>query len=377
MSITSLRVLFVSHAYVVGVNQGKLNAIAEVEGVEVGLLVPSNWKAREWNRQMPVERPYPKIHIYSAPVLFSGRGGAHIYNPGKIWQVLTDFQPDIVQVEEEVFSLCTFEVAILMRLINKHLIVFGWENMERQLPYFRWLTCQFVLNTASFLLPGNQDGAKIMRQWGYKGLLEVMPQIGVDTNLFTTDLVKGDRQQFNIGFLGRLVPEKGIDLLLSSVYQLKDRGVECQLIICGSGSQETELRQQAKMLQIEDRITWKGSIRHEEAPAEISQFDVLVLPSRTISTWKEQFGHVLIEAMAMGIPVIGSTCGEISNVIQCDNLIFQEEDTQELTTILERMILDPNWRQEMAHHGIDMVHKNYSHQKIAERLINLWQIANK
>ncbi|BAZ40628.1 group 1 glycosyl transferase [Calothrix sp. NIES-4101] len=374
---SSLRVLFVSHAYAIGMNQGKLNAITEVEGVEVGLLVPSNWKAREWNRLIPVENPYPQIRIYSAPVQFSSRGGAHFYNPWQVWQVLTDFKPDIVQVEEEVFSLCTFELAILTKLINRPLIVFGWENIERRLPFPRWLTCQFVLNTVSFLIPGNQDGANIMRQWGYKGLLEVMPQIGVDTHLFTSDLVKCDRQQFNIGFLGRLVPEKGIDLLLSSVRQLQDRGLKCNLIICGSGSQETALRQQAKALQIEDWISWKGAILHEEAPTAISQFDVLVLPSRTISNWKEQFGHVLIEAMAMGIPVIGSTCGEIPNVIQCNNLIFQEENIQELTTILDRMIRNPHWRKEMARHGINMVNKYYSHQRIAKRLLDVWHIISK
>ena len=53
-----LRILFISHAYVVGVNQGKLNAIAQTGKAEVGLLTPSNWKALEWNRLLPLETPY-------------------------------------------------------------------------------------------------------------------------------------------------------------------------------------------------------------------------------------------------------------------------------------------------------------------------------
>ena len=368
-----LRVLFVSHAYVVGMNQGKLKAIAEA-GIEVGLLVPSNWQAREWNRSMPVETPYKKIRIFARPVVFSGRGGAHMYNPWHVWQILTDFKPDLVQVEQEVFSLCAFELAILSRITNKPLIVFGWENMQRRLPLIRKLTCQFVLNTASFLIPGNQEGEKVLRQWGYQGSLAVMPQIGVDTHLFTPDLVKRDRQQFNIGFLGRLVPEKGIELLLSALQGLVNRGFKCHLILCGSGSQEKTLRQQAKALKIENCVSWQEAIPHQEAPAIISQFDVLVLPSRTIDTWKEQFGHVLIEAMAMGIPVIGSTCGEIPNVIQHDELIFPEEDVKELIAILERMIRDQDWQYEMGQHGITMVQENYSHQRIAKRLIGLWKL---
>jgi hypothetical protein len=134
MSNRSLRVLFISHAYVVGVNQGKLDAIAKT-GIEVGLLAPSNWKALEWNRLLKLEQPYSNIQIYSAPVAFSGRGGGHFYNPWQVWQVINDFQPDIIQVEEEVFSLCSFEMAILSRLTGKPLVVFGWENMQRQLPF--------------------------------------------------------------------------------------------------------------------------------------------------------------------------------------------------------------------------------------------------
>ena len=99
-----LRVLFVSHAYVVGVNQGKLKAIADTNEVEVALLAPSNWQALEWNRTIELETPLPEIKTYSAPVWFSGRVGAHIYNPGKIRQVIQDFQPDVIQVEEEIFS---------------------------------------------------------------------------------------------------------------------------------------------------------------------------------------------------------------------------------------------------------------------------------
>ncbi len=137
-----LRVLFVSHAYVVGVNQGKLNAIANTGKAKVGLLAPSNWKAVEWNRIIEVEKPYPNLQIYSSPVFFSGRVGAHFYNPRAIWQVLNDFQPDIVQVEEEAFSLTSFEIAVWSKLTGKPMVVFGWENMERRLPLPRWWICQ-------------------------------------------------------------------------------------------------------------------------------------------------------------------------------------------------------------------------------------------
>ena len=382
MKQQKLKALFISHAYVVGVNQGKLNAIATLVedisqqgNIEVGLLAPSNWKALEWNRLIPLEHPYPHLHLYSAPVIFSGRVGAHLYSPGKIWQVLKDFNPDIIQIEEEVFSLCAFEVAILARIIKKPIVIFGWENQLRQLSPLRWQICQFVLNTASAIISGNQDGADVMRKWNYHGLLEVMPQMGVDPDFFTHALkpLAQNKSTFQIGFLGRLTQSKGIDLIFRAVAQLRDRGINSQIILCGSGSETAALRKLAENLQISDRILWRGAVSHHQVPAELSQFDVLVLPSRSTPTWKEQFGHVLIEAMSMGIPVIGSNSGEIPHVIGRADLVFPEEDHSGLADILTRLINDPEWRQETSLYGMARVHQLYSHKKIADRLISLWQ----
>lgn len=369
-----LRVLFISHAYVVGVNQGKLDAIAQVEGIEVGLLAPSNWKAIEWNRMLPLERPYPQIQIYSAPVMFTGRVGAHFYPPWVIWKVIQDFQPDLIQVEAEVFSLCAFEVAIFARMTGKPMVVFGWENQLRQLPRARWQICQFVLDTASAIIPGNQDGANLMQQWDYRGLVEVMPQMGVDPQLFAPPPISSTpTTPLRIGFLGRLAHSKGIDLIFTAVAGLCDRGIDSQIIIAGAGAEEATLRKLAADLQIADRIVWRGAVPHHQAPAELSQFDVLVLPSRSTATWKEQFGHVLIEAMSMGIPVVGSDSGEIPNVIGRADLVFPEEDATALTDILARLSHDERWRQEAGLYGMNRVHQLYTHAQIAQRSIALWQ----
>ena len=368
-----LRVLIVSHTYVVGVNQGKLKAIADTQEVELALLAPNNWKALEWNRFLKLEKPFSEIRIYSASVLFTGRVGAHIYAPWKIWQVINDFQPDLIQVEEEIFSLCALEVAIWAKLYQKPLVVFGWENQPRSLLLPRQWIRNFVMSATNLYLAGNQDGAAVISDWGYKGKIEVMPQMGVDTNLFNPKIVNNNHNQLNIGFLGRLVPEKGIDVLFAAVRQLRQKGLSCQVTICGSGSSEADLRQEAEKQQISEIVTWKGAIRHEQAPKEIGKFDVLVLPSRTIDTWKEQFGHVIIEAMAMGIPVVGSDCGEIPNAIANSELIFPEEDFTALAAILKRAICEPDWRQAMGSYGINRVNKYYSHQRIAQILIDLWQ----
>lgn len=371
---TKLRVLFISHTYVVGVNQGKLKAIADT-GVEVALLAPSNWQALEWKRVIKLETPFPEIKTYSAPVLFSGRVGAHIYNPWKIWQVINDFKPDVIQVEEEIFSLSALEVAFWAKLCRKPMVVFGWENQLRSLSFLRRWIRNFVMGATNLYLAGNQDGAEVMRSWNYQGQIEVMPQMGVDTELFTPPAKKSpeDQDRVNIGFLGRLVPEKGLDILLTAVSQLQQQDLDFQVTLCGSGQSEADLRETAKIQQIAERLTWRGAVPHEAAPMELSKFDVLVLPSRTIATWKEQFGHVIIEAMAMGIAVVGSSCGEIPHVIARDDLVFPEGNSVALAEILKRLICDRNWREEMGNYGIERVKQHYSHERIAQRLVEQWQ----
>jgi glycosyltransferase involved in cell wall biosynthesis len=231
------------------------------------------------------------------------------------------------------------------------------------------------MGATNLYLAGNQDGAEVMRSWNYQGQIEVMPQMGVDTELFTPFARKSPENQarVNIGFLGRLVPEKGLDILFTAVSQLQEQDLDFQVTLCGSGESEADLRQEAKIQQISERLIWRGAVRHEAAPTELGKFDVLVLPSRTVATWKEQFGHVIIEAMAMGIPVVGSSCGEIPHVIARDDLVFPEGDPVALAKILNRLICDRNWREEMGNYGIERVKQNYSHERIAQRLVEQWQ----
>ena len=368
---TRLRVLFVSHAYVVGVNQGKLAAIAQ--HAKVGLLAPKTWQSKGWNRAIALETPYPSIETYPSNILFSGRGGAYLYNPFRIWQVLRQFRPNILQAEVEVFSLCALELAIWSRLTKIPLVIFGWENMDRKLFLRQWIR-DFVLKTAPLIIIGNRDGKDILKKWNYQGLIEVMPQIGVDEQMFTPKIAEATSQsEINIGFLGRIVPEKGIDLLIKAAEQLKQQGLSFKLTICGSGPTKPLLQQQAEQINVADSIVWRDAVPHDQVPQEIGKFDILVLPSRSVNTWKEQFGHVLIEAMAIGIPTVGSTCGEIPNVIDHPELVFEEGNVEELAAILSRLIRDEAFRQATGEYCLNRAHQCYTHERIAKRSVALWE----
>jgi glycosyltransferase involved in cell wall biosynthesis len=370
-----LRILFVGHTYIVGVNQKKLDVLARDSGIEVGLLVPREWQSPEWRRAQTIEEPFNTFKIFPSSILFSGRSGAYIYHPAAVRRVIQDFRPDILQVEQEVFSLSAFEMAIAARIYGIPLSIFCWENIEKVLPFPRKLTTRFVLKNASAIQAGNQDARRLIQKWGYgTDKIEVVPQLGVDAELFAPPPRHLSLNSITVGYVGRFVHEKGIDLLLKAVQKLRMDGYDLDLLLCGSGPEEIRLRSLAKSLRIEEIITWKNDVLHAQVPDEMRKMDILVLPSREIhGRWKEQFGHVLIEAMAMGIPIIGSSSGAIPEVIGRKDLIFPENDAGQLENILKRLIVHADQRDEIRSYALQRVHQYFTHESIANRLINIWK----
>lgn len=112
-----------------------------------------------------------------------------------------------------------------------------------------------------------------------------------------------------------------------------------------------------------------GYISHPEVPLYLSAFDLLVLPSETQPHWKEQFGRVIIEAIACGTPVIGSDSGEIPNLIQQTGggLIFPEGEPEVLAQQLKQLILDRSFRLQLADLGRKNVIQNYTTASLAQR----------
>lgn len=368
-----LRVLFVSHTYVVGVNQRKLHALAAREGIEVGLLAPARWRA--WGRRFDLERPYPEVRVYGIPVWLEGRRSGYFFAPWTLRRILAEFRPDLVQVEGEAFAIVAWEVAALARLARAPVAVFCWENIDLPLSLPRRCIRWFVLRAARLVIAGNKEAGALVRRCGFTGPVEVMPQLGVDADLFRPRLQDRNGSVPVVGFVGRLTYEKGIDLLLDAARLLWERAVPFRLVLCGTGPDEEKLHRAAAERGIAHLVTWRGHVFHHQVPEEMKVFDVLVLPSRSVPGWKEQFGHVLIEAMSMGIAVIGSSSGEIPYVIGRDDLVFPEGDSSALADALERILRDGELQKEAGKYGIARVRALYTDERIAERLVEVWRRA--
>ena len=108
-------------------------------------------------------------------------------------------------------------------------------------------------------------------------------------------------------------------------------------------------------------------------PAFHRGLDALVLPSHTTSTWKEQFGRVLIEAMACATPVVGSDSGEIPHVIGAAGLIYPERDCAALAAQLQLLLDEPRRRAELGGAGRRRVLAYFTMAQIAAQTVAVYR----
>ena len=136
-------------------------------------------------------------------------------------------------------------------------------------------------------------------------------------------------------------------------------------MLAGVGAHQADLEALAAQLDLGQSVTFLGRVASTEMPAFYASVDVLAVPSRTLPNWKEQFGRVLVEAMACQTPVLGSDSGEIPHVIGDAGLIFPEGDIEALAGHLLRLAGDPSLRADLAAHGRARVLAHFTQERIA------------
>lgn len=149
-----------------------------------------------------------------------------------------------------------------------------------------------------------------------------------------------------IGFLGRFVPEKGLDLLRQALDGLV---TPWRALLVGAGPMESRLR--AWATRHGDRVRICTDVTHDLVPAYLNAMAVLCAPSQTTPRWREQFGRMIIEAFAAGVPVIGSDSGEIPFILNQAGIVVGEKDVSGWTTAIRDLIVDPRLRAELAERG--------------------------
>ncbi len=363
-----MRVVLVSKALVVGAYQRKAEEIARL-GVELTVLTPTSWRDRRGLQR--AERLHTVgYELRTIPILFNGAYHMHFYPT--LVKALRELKPEVVHVDEEPYNLATFLGVRAARAVGAKPLFFTWQNLLRRYPPpFNWFE-RHVYRGCAVAIAGNGEAREVLVRKGYEGEVVVLPQFGVDPAIFRPQAEldgEGRAKQdeaFHIGYAGGLLPEKGLDLLLRACTGLDGAW---RLTLVGSGEEIEALRKLASECGIADRVTLGVRLPSGEMPDFYRSLDVLVLPSRTRPNWKEQFGRVLIEAMACGVPVLGSSSGEIPNVIGDAGVVFPEGDVEALRSQLQQLMQDGVTRSHFASAGRQRVLARYTMEEIARQTV--------
>lgn len=356
-----------SKACIVGQYQSKLEAIARQEDIELTVAVPPAW--RDERGELALERSFTRGYTLRViPIRLNGHFHLHYYPTFS--PLLHESAPDIVHIDEEPYNLATFLATRSALQAGASTLFFTWQNIARRYPPpFAWME-NYVLRNSKSAIAGNAEAAQVLVSKGYQGPVSVIAQFGLDPQQFSPMPALGANGCFRIGFFGRMVPEKGPDLLLRAAARLH---IDWHLDLIGGGPLIPQLEALAAQLGITQRVTFTPWLRSSEMPGRYRNLDLLVVASITRPNWKEQFGRVLIEAMACGVPVIGSKCGEIPNVIGDAGIVVRENDVDALHDAIESLASDRARRTLLAECGRARVLERFTQERVAEETCRVYR----
>ena len=361
-----MRVVMISKALVVGAYQRKCEEIAAHPDIELTVLVPPRWTDK--GRATSLERTYTRGYdLRVIPLLFDGHFHLHLYPT--LGRELSMLRPDVLHVDEEPYNLATFLAYLHGGRVGARRLFFTWQNIFRRLPPpINWME-RWVLSQSVAAIAGNTAARDILRQKGFKKSVEVIPQVGFDPELFQPPTSRPERP-FTIGFVGRLIEEKGLLDLVTAVDGLTG---DWRLIFVGDGPLRSALAARAMALNVGDRVVFQAPVPSTDVPRALHQLDCLVLPSRTTPSWKEQFGRILVEAMACGVAVVGSSSGEIPQVVGSAGLVFPEGDAAALRDRLQQLISSRSLMRDFQSLGRQRFLDQFTQKQIANATVDMYR----
>ncbi|WJK42742.1 glycosyltransferase [Solwaraspora sp. WMMA2056] len=321
---------------------------------------------------------YPRFHHHIVPHALSEQHTGHmasvLFRTGV--SRYPRYRPDVLHVIGEAAYLSTWQVirACRRRWPSIPVSLYAAQNIVIKFPVpFPFIERQ-TYRRIDHAFPITPAALYVLRAKGYAGAASLVP-LGVDTDLFTPRRTQRADGRFTVGFVGRLEHHKGVSDLLRAT-----ESTDCDAVFIGTGTLAELVEQAARRRP--GRVTLHSWAHHDDLPDHLGRMDVLALPSievvqRNVLPWvgiplREQFGRVLVEAMACGIPVVGSDVGEIPYVVGDAGLTYPAGDWTALADRLARLRDDPRLRATLSANGLRQATERFSWGRVANAMCEVW-----
>ncbi len=368
-----LAVLRVYHSGVVGEWRGRDRALRAL-GVDVVLV-----SARRWNEG---GGDVALVAGDDAFVVSARTLGRHpyrfVYDPRPLWRALRARPVDLIDVHEEPASLAAAEVMVLARLAGRGapMCLYSAQNIHKRFPVpFRWIE-RATLRRAAGIHTCNQQAGRILRHKGFAGRIADLG-LGVDVERFAPEPGGDERAtatpsvpvaDLRIGYVGRLEPHKGVEVLVAAVAATP--GVVLEIV--GDGPSRSSIERAIERGGVDHRVALVGHSDPDALPATYRRLDVVVVPSLQTPAWVEQFGRVAVEAMASGVAVVASRTGALPEVVGQAAWLVEPGDVAGLAQALGALRDDPAARARLAVAGTRRA-QHYGWTSVAQRQVSLYR----
>ena len=306
------------------------------------------------------------LELRTVPVRFDR--SAHLMRYAGLRSAMTGSW-DVIHVWEEPYVAAGAQIASAAPPSAK--VVFAtFQNISKRYP---WPLSSFegrsMKRADAWIAFGQLVRATLASRDGYAEKPSRVITPGVDVERFRPDTaataevrreVGWPESARVVGFLGRFEPQKGLRLLCEALEQL---ATPWHALFVGGGSIEAELR--AFEARHPSRVRIVTGVPHDQVPRWLNAMTLLCAPSQTTGAWREQFGRMLVEAMACGVPVLGSGSGEIPHVIGGAGVVLPEADAHAWTSAIAALLDDAMARREHAEQGLSRARERFAWPVIA------------
>ena len=362
------RILSIGHSYCVALNRRLAHEMARAGGDEweVTAVAPSFFHGDFG--AIACERFAEELcGLEAIPAYWTSR--IHLFVYGRQLRELVRQNCDLVHCWEEPYIMAAAQIAWWTPR-DVPLVFWTMQNLDKRYPPPFSQIENYCFDRCAGWFGSGRLVVEAMRSRGHGAKPHRLMPIGVDVDLFRPDAaarkVTRIRLGWNssnplvVGFVGRFIEGKGLGLMMRTLDRI---GEQWRALFIGGGPLEAALRAWAS--RYDDRVRIVTDVAHDQVPAYLNAIDLLCAPSQTTPRWREQFGRMVVEAFACGVPVISSDSGELPYVVGDAGVIVGERDEDAWVRAISELIDNRSARVDRSRQGIERARSTYAWSIVA------------